>query len=239
MEILMVTAVCLKWGNKYGPEYVNKLYGSVKRNLTIPFRFVCVTEDSTGFNPEIETLPLRTEGMPVNMRHFQGWWFKLDLFRSDNGLTGKIFYIDLDTIITGNIDHCVTSASGFVTLRDFYRGYPARGDQLPEVGSGLLSWQAGQHQNLYDDFMLNMDDNMKKYPGGDQMWIQAQVNERSYWQDLALNQIVSYKVHCIKDRRRAREESWLPEDTRIVCFHGTPNPHDVRHHDWVREHWAE
>jgi hypothetical protein len=30
--------VCVKWGTLYGPEYVNRLYAMVKRNITGPFR---------------------------------------------------------------------------------------------------------------------------------------------------------------------------------------------------------
>ena len=29
--------ICMKWGTKYGAEYVNRLYNMVKRNLTLPF----------------------------------------------------------------------------------------------------------------------------------------------------------------------------------------------------------
>ncbi len=36
-----VNIICMKWGDKYGAEYVNKLYAMVKRNITIPFQFVC------------------------------------------------------------------------------------------------------------------------------------------------------------------------------------------------------
>ena len=27
------TVLCMKWGTKYGPEYVNRLYGMVRRHL--------------------------------------------------------------------------------------------------------------------------------------------------------------------------------------------------------------
>ena len=27
-------AVCMKWGTRYGPEWVNRLYGMVERNTT-------------------------------------------------------------------------------------------------------------------------------------------------------------------------------------------------------------
>ncbi|MBS0591921.1 MAG: glycosyltransferase, partial [Proteobacteria bacterium] len=32
--------LCMKWGTKYGPEYVNRLYGMARRHLTGAFRFV-------------------------------------------------------------------------------------------------------------------------------------------------------------------------------------------------------
>ena len=39
--------LCMKWGTKYGPEYVNRLYAMVRRHLSGDFRFVCLTDDST------------------------------------------------------------------------------------------------------------------------------------------------------------------------------------------------
>ena len=43
----MKNVVCIKWGEKYSAEYVNRLYGMVQRQLSLPHRFVCLTEDST------------------------------------------------------------------------------------------------------------------------------------------------------------------------------------------------
>ena len=28
--------ICINWGTKYGPDYVNRLYGMVARNITPP-----------------------------------------------------------------------------------------------------------------------------------------------------------------------------------------------------------
>ena len=52
-----VNVLCLKWGTYYGPEYVNRLYAGVRRNLKRPFRFVCVTDNPAGLRPEVETVP--------------------------------------------------------------------------------------------------------------------------------------------------------------------------------------
>ena len=45
--------LCMKWGTKYGPEYVNRLYAMVRRHLSGDFRFVCLTDDSTGIRSEV------------------------------------------------------------------------------------------------------------------------------------------------------------------------------------------
>ena len=40
-----VNILTLKWGDRYGADYVNRLYRGVKAHLHRPFRFVCVTDD--------------------------------------------------------------------------------------------------------------------------------------------------------------------------------------------------
>ena len=48
----MYTVACMKWGDKYGPEYVNRLYNMVERNTTLPFKFICFTDNADGLLPE-------------------------------------------------------------------------------------------------------------------------------------------------------------------------------------------
>ena len=55
--------ICLKWGNKYGPEYVNKMYNMVKRNCTLDYEFICFTEDRNGIDRNIRTEPLPELGL--------------------------------------------------------------------------------------------------------------------------------------------------------------------------------
>ena len=48
MKSEMVNILCLKWGTRYGADYVNYIYRGVKAHLNRPFRFVCVTDDPSG-----------------------------------------------------------------------------------------------------------------------------------------------------------------------------------------------
>ena len=46
--------ICIKWGNKFGADYVNRLYKMVEKNLTLEHRFVCFTDDSKGIVEGVE-----------------------------------------------------------------------------------------------------------------------------------------------------------------------------------------
>ena len=97
--------VCLKWGNKYGPEYVNTLEQMVRRYCTLPFEFVCFTENPQGLNSTIKVMPI-AQSYGLN-----GWWHKPLLFNPSLPLEdpqGTILYMDLDVIVFRSIDKLLT-----------------------------------------------------------------------------------------------------------------------------------
>lgn len=96
--------ICIKWGKKFGADYVNKLYGMVSRNITPPFRFVCFTDDTVGIRPQVECEPLPAidYDIPVGT---SGQWGKSRLWSKQLGdLTGNVLFMDLDLVIVDNID---------------------------------------------------------------------------------------------------------------------------------------
>ena len=66
------SVICLKWGTKYGPDYVNKLYRGVKKHLTVNFCFYCITDNGDNLESEIKVLNLESK--------FKGWMKKSILF---------------------------------------------------------------------------------------------------------------------------------------------------------------
>ena len=101
-----VNIVCMKWGSLYGPEYVNILFNMVNRNLTLPFRFICMTDRPEGINAEIEVVPLPDFKEPEwKYSRYCTAWRKLALFdKSVLDLEGKVLFLDLDVVIIDNID---------------------------------------------------------------------------------------------------------------------------------------
>ena len=55
---MSVNIVTIKWGPKYGPHYVNRLYSAVERNINRNFRFVCFTDDTKDIRSEVDVYPL-------------------------------------------------------------------------------------------------------------------------------------------------------------------------------------
>ncbi len=55
----MATVLCMKWGRRYGSNYVNTLYSMVQRNLTVPHRFICLTDDRPASGPRSSAGPCR------------------------------------------------------------------------------------------------------------------------------------------------------------------------------------
>ncbi len=206
-----VHVICLKWGDKYSAEYVNKLFNSVKRNTTVPFSFTCFTEDPGGIDSDI-----RIEPLPHST--IQSWWNKLYLFSNAMPFNygDRILFIDLDTVITGNIDDIMLiDNTDIVVLRDFYTGYAKTVVGNDNVGSGLMSWKHGRYPHIWDTFIENPDAAIEEVmPHGDQKWVQKIAHRRVYWQDVLPDQVVSYKVHCADG---------LPGDARIICYHGKPS----------------
>jgi hypothetical protein len=95
-----LTIVCVKWGKKYGHEYVNNLYSALQRHIPAErsWKLVCFTEDTAGISTGVECYPFHEE-----TASWQGWWLKAQIFASHAALTGWVLYIDLDTVICDSL----------------------------------------------------------------------------------------------------------------------------------------
>jgi hypothetical protein len=96
--------ICINWGTKYGPPFINRLYGMVARNITPPFSFTCFTDSVVGVRTEVrcEPLPPLDVEMPVGTL---GIWPKARLWGPKLAdLTGTVLFLDLDLVVLDNLD---------------------------------------------------------------------------------------------------------------------------------------
>ncbi len=59
-----VVNVTLKWGTRYGPEFVNRLEYGVRRHLSLDHRFVCSTNDPAGIGSRVDTYQIPEIDLP-------------------------------------------------------------------------------------------------------------------------------------------------------------------------------
>ena len=205
----------LKSGGDFNWDHVKKLKSQLDKHLTLDFELFVLSdlmmpEDLTEQNCRL-----------ILLRHdWPGWWSKIELFRAFH----QTFYLDLDTVLVGNVNHLISYPHRFTALRGFY-GRP--------FGSGLMAWSK-ENVFIYEEFKsLEPQVVMKDYRinrKGDQEFIGERIKEHLVFQDQFPSQIVSYKLDVMG--------KGLPKNAKIVCFHGKPRIQDVRE-SWLEENLRE
>ena len=98
-----------KWGDKYGPEYVNRLYASLVEHCDVPFAFTCVTDNSAGIRPEVLLLDYNQIGPDSWRSYGQDKIFTREkLCLMDLDIPGTKGWIDLDVLIRKEVTSMVT-----------------------------------------------------------------------------------------------------------------------------------
>jgi hypothetical protein len=198
----LINVVCVHVGNYCGRgiEYVERLFDGVDKHL-LTFRPWCITDNRVMITPGIRTIEADEGAI--------GWWNKIALFRPGVFPRGeRCLYIDLDTIITGDLTDIADYRGKFAMLRDFY----FKGN----ANSGLMSWEAGTLDHIWR--VWDRCGRPQFHSLGDQGWIEQIEPGADLWQDMLPGQIASYKVDC---------QNGVPADTRVVCYHGKPRPHET------------
>ena len=231
----MKNVLCVKWGNKFSAEYVNKLYSMVERHLSLPHRFVCLTEDPTGLNSEIETKPL----LRKELKHS---YTKFELFEKElHDITGQILFLDLDVVINNSIDDLFLFEpdAKFVGIKDW---------QVGCINASCMRFNVGEHSYIIENWFealrtrftveeyfdpslngkKNLYHDLNSFPPtvyrGDQEWTTNQLKDHNvdityYPSDWLQSYTCGYDMNA-----------------KVVVFHGTPKPHEVEN-TWVKENW--
>jgi len=229
---------CLKFGDKYDADYVNKLYNMVQRNLTLDHEFVCFTERPQGIDPNIRIEPLEL------ISGVSGWWYKPMFFNPNIKLQGTLLFLDLDMIIFENIDRLFEyKPREFCIIRDFNR-YLVKNYNKFNSSIFRLETYDRKHKRVYEDFMKDPSLPIRRFHG-DQDWIRHCINsDFNYWPE---EWIQSYKWEMrSKPKFDSKPRGYrdfaengdpeINEKTCIAVFHGDPNPHNCKD-PWVIENW--
>jgi len=241
---LPVNIICMKWGTKYGPEYVNKLYAMIQRHLTLPFTLTCFTDDSAGIHASVQIRALPPLNLPNNTPE-RGWNKLSTLQQNLGGLSGEALFLDLDVVIVDCIDDLFSYPAEFAIIKDAKLKHSVTGN------SSVYRFKVGAHEDILHAFQENFDA-IKQEHRNEQAYLSAEVHKKgelTYWPE---TWCPSFKYHCMKPWPLSYfVDPVIPKDAKIIIFHGHPEPHEaivgithkwyrpVRPTAWVKEHWSE
>ena len=163
----------------------------------------------------------------------QGWWNKLQLFHPDTYLPGVTLYMDLDVVITDNIDCFYTHEPqlDFCGMNDFN---PVSG----VWNSSIMRFkQQDLHGRIWHKFMSNRPEYLRKYPG-DQNLISALIKNTPGCDSFPDSWTQSYKWYDRSGTRYSKQD-WTYEhngESLVSVFHGQPNPHESEQ-EWIKNAW--
>jgi len=256
--ITKLNIVCYKWGNLYDSAYVNILFASVKRNLSVPFDFYCLTDDATGLNPNIIARSFPSEALIGNGA-------KLYTFSANFlGLTSEDYVVslDLDVVIVGSLEFLLEKPEhDFIIAPHRYRRANSRGH------GAVYRLRVNSHTQIWNNFISDPIACGKQFAvrtgGGrlsEQRWLENCLPGKKM-KFFTEGKVIIFRVDCA-----SRSWTWrlgeaasrmgitfasygkarLPgANEAIVSFSGPVNPLDVkeahcghyRHTPFVSQYW--
>jgi hypothetical protein len=154
------------------PEYYNILAAMVARNVTVPYRLICVTDNPVGLDSSIEVVPLPAHLPRIGSIHgdrYPSCYRRLWTFSEEAKavLGERVLSIDVDVVITDNIDHLLGYDAKFVGWTDS-RFRPAK------IAGGLYFVKPGELPQVWDEFDPETSPLLTKKAGlfgSDQAWM--------------------------------------------------------------------
>jgi hypothetical protein len=215
-EMKVTVATCWNQSPVYPVEYVNKLYSAVTKNTSLSVEFVLYTENkTTGVNKNIAVIKT---GLPY-------WWSGMRFFQKNAPEINPdcALFLDLDVVIVGSIDDLLLYPSDFCFMKDYPSVNCPHGHER-DANTGVTLMRNFAGAPVWDEYVKagipiwnpagNED---KRLP----LAAQGLINDLNIKRDLfPENWVCSYKLHEVGRKG-------LPDDCRIVHFHGRPKQHEV------------
>ena len=155
--------VCLKYGDKFSHEHVNRLYRMIQKNLKKDFTFTCYTENANEINGDVIIKPLPNYNLDK-------WWWKLTLFKYPT--KKPTLFLDLDVVIQNDITHLedYIVEDMLCTVKCYWKPHVKNIAEPPyfdmNLNSSVMLWK-GDLTNVWNTFYKDSDYYMVKYNGID------------------------------------------------------------------------
>lgn len=234
-----LSIVTWKWASPpgyrsvFGPEQVNILRRMVARHYQQPHRFLCVTDDPDGIDPEVEIIPAWNDFADVpspSGGKNPSCYRRLRAFHPDIGLVfgPRFVSLDLDLVITGDMCPIWDRPEDFVIWGDtnprtFYNG-------------SMFLMTAGARSQIWTDFDPATSPALARaagHHGSDQGWFSYRLGPgEAKWTQ-------ADGVYSFRNDLAPQGASRLFPNAKMVIFHGSVDPWAPagQRIEWVREHY--
>jgi len=245
----MLKICTVYFGDLYTPEYVGRLFNSIRKNSSIPFQSVCISD-----NPDVSADIV----LPYN--HYSDvkkHWHKLKFFSpnfADQHPGDDIIVMDIDQVITNNIDDLI----GHPVQENELVTYGIWWESLLDTNGGFYKFKSGSLKFVWDDFIKNPeywqthyykigDVHFKYY--GEQNYVdwktrkyKATVTKTpeewiAKYHDGTADNIELNKIYCKKFDADYMILDDVNDKIKVVHFTGPGKTIHARNAQWIDEYW--
>jgi hypothetical protein len=223
---MMRVACVMRSGGAYSLDWVWKLAAGLVRH-TPAAQLVCLTdlvaEPCTERGVIIEPLP----------GPWGGWWSKMSLWGPHFYEPGLTLFLDLDTVIVGDVSPFFDYAGDLAMMRDFNLREHREVTGKPAIGSAVVVWRGDAMGPVYRAFVKDPAAAIRAHPRRMDHFIRRHLPPCEYVQDLWPGLIGSAKN---------RFAGWLPgppAGAALLCTWGKPRIDQLPLTHWYRKLWEE
>lgn len=203
-------------------EYVHRLKWAVGKHLPRNHRFVCITDN-----------PGETGCIETSSKHLPGWWAKMRVFEIAATWGERVLYLDLDTVIVGDIAPLADLDVPFGICENFTRlsvnpTWPCK------FGSCAMTLAPGFGGDIWDEFHRRRHElELNRY--GDQKVIEILCDKFRHTPALLQDVLPSGFFLGYRDLPANKDKP--PKGTVVVVFAGHNKPHNTEC-KWAKEAWV-
>lgn len=202
----------------YSKMWVDRLYKSCKRNISIPFDFVCLSNDIKATQED----GYRVE--PLLLDSF-GYWNKIEQFRKDL-FRGPVLSLDIDLVIAKDITEEIKKlpTDRLLMCKEPYKDIE---------NSSIIYW-SGDYSYLFDEYKNNQQAIVEHYENPkNKLYDQAYIADRTntdFVENYFSKDAISWKHHKL---------STTLGDPSILIFTSSEKPTNNLHLDIVKNNWID
>lgn len=220
---------CIKIGDKFDAEYVNKLYNMVRRQTDAPF--FCFTDNPEGIKEGVTVVEIDVSEYLEWENWWPAWW-KINMFVRPEiqGFKRKLFF-DLDVIIHGDINKILETNSPFALVYSSWKGLPfqVKNPTKSLFNSSVIAWDDATH--VYSHWVQDPKGYVAKYAGTDDFYHNEKIKRHR----------LPPIIYSYRDGVAPRQEGSLKfrPELALAILHQKPKNHELnpKYHQVVR-YWA-